>query len=131
MKELNEYKTKQKDLIVKTIKRQKKEFTVKDIYDDLKEIVGLTTIYRMVDKLVENDILIKTIGTDNTTYYQYLEQCQKDNHFYLKCDKCGCMEHIDCDCINDLSNHILKNHKFKLSKKQIIINGLCKKCEDN
>lgn len=122
------YNTKQKDIILNAIKHEKQEFTIKDIYDRIKNETGLTTIYRLVDKMVEDGRLSKYIGKDNTTYYQYLVDCDKDNHFYLKCDKCGKMVHIDCDCIEEMSYHILKKHKFKPSKKHIIINGFCEKC---
>ena len=122
------YNTKQKDIILKTIKKQKHEFTIKDIYDDIGGSVGLTTIYRLVDKLVDENIINKYISKDNITYYQYLNECEKENHFYLKCNKCGDLVHIDCDCIIDLSNHIFKEHKFKPSKENIIISGVCEKC---
>lgn len=122
------YNTKQKELILEVIKKQNKEFTIKDIYSELEDKTGLTTIYRLVDKMVDSGTLNKFIGKDNTTYYQYLEECNKLNHFYLKCQICGDMIHIDCDCISDLSNHILKKHKFKLSHEHIIINGICEKC---
>ena len=105
------YKTQQKDIILSIIKKQKNEFTIKDIYKSIKDEVGLTTIYRLLDKLVEEKILNKTISSDNTTYYQYLEECSEDNHFYLKCDKCGTLIHVDCDCIEELTNHIHKDHK--------------------
>lgn len=124
------YRTKQKDLIREIIKKQNNEFTIKDIYEKVKDNTGLTTIYRMVDKMVDEHELNKYIGKDNITYYQYLEKCEHDNHFYLKCDKCGSLAHIDCDCINDLSKHITKEHGFKLNKEQIIINGLCSKCNN-
>lgn len=122
------YKTKQKDIILDTIKKQEHDFTIKDIYEKLNHEVGLTTIYRLVDKLVDNGALRKNIDKDNITYYEYLEECSCDNHFYLKCDKCGAIEHVDCDCINELSMHILKEHDFKLNKQHIFINGLCHKC---
>lgn len=122
------YKTQQKDIILGIIKKQKHEFTIKDIYESIKEEVGLTTIYRSVDKLVEEGRLNKTISSDNTTYYQYLEECNEENHFYLKCDKCGNLIHVDCDCIEELTNHILKNHKFKPNKNHIIIEGICNNC---
>lgn len=126
MKEV--YKTKQKDIILNIIKQQKNSFTIKDIYKDLKGKVGLTTIYRLIDKLAEENKLNKTISSDNTTYYQYLEECTEENHFYLKCDKCGNMTHIDCDCIEELTSHIVQNHKFKPNKDHIIIDGICSKC---
>jgi len=122
------YNTKQKDIILQIIKKEETEFTVKDIYSKLNNQVGLTTIYRLVDKLVEEGILNKSISKDNITYYQYLETCNEDNHFYLKCGNCGKIIHIDCDCIKELSHHILNNHKFIPSNKQIIINGICEKC---
>ena len=121
------YNTKQKDLILSVIKKEKHEFTIKDIYSKL-DGIGLTTIYRLVDKLVENKVLNKSISKDNITYYQYLEKCDCENHFYLKCDNCGDMIHIDCDCIEDLKNHIMKEYSFKPASDHIIINGLCKKC---
>ena len=124
----NEYITKQKDIINDLIKNKKAEFTIKEIYNDLNKKIGLTTIYRLVDKLIEEKKLNKTISKDNTTYYQYLEECNEENHFYLKCENCGNLEHVDCDCIEELTNHILKKHKFKLNKDHIIINGICKKC---
>lgn len=123
-----EYNTKQKDIIFGTIINKNREFTVKDIYEELGKKIGLTTIYRFVDKLVSDDKLVKFIGKDNITYYQYLEECCKDNHFYLKCDRCGCMIHIDCDCIMDLSHHIVKEHHFKLNQEHIIIHGVCQNC---
>ena len=122
------YNTKQKDKILSVIKNIKNEFTIKDIYEKLEGQIGLTTIYRYIDKLVNDGIVNKTISDDNVTYYQYLEKCDHDNHFYLKCEICKDMKHIDCDCINELYNHIKDEHSFKLNKEKIIINGICKKC---
>ena len=122
------YNTKQQALLLNTMKKQHQEFTVKDLYLQLKGEIGLTTIYRMVDKLVSTGEITKCIGKDNITYYQYLGDCPLVNHFYLKCLDCGNLTHIDCDCISDMANHILTEHNFKLNHKQIIINGFCEKC---
>ena len=121
------YNTKQKDLILEIVEKQKHDFTIKDIYDSLNGSVGLTTIYRLIDKLIEEGLVNKYIDK-NKTYYQYLSKCEEENHFFLRCNKCGSLVHIDCDCIQDLSNHILKEHKFKPDKEHIIINGMCDKC---
>ena len=123
------YSTKQKDIILDVIKTKQKEFTIKEIYEELKDNVGLTTIYRLVDKLVSENIINKNIGVDNITYYEYLDSCNNDNHFFLKCEKCKKLEHVDCDCINTLYNHIKANHSFNINKNNIIINGICKNCQ--
>lgn len=125
---MEKYNTHQKNIILDVIKSQKKEFTIKDIYNQVNGKVGLTTIYRMIDNLIDENIINKYISKDNITYYLFLNSCEEENHFYLKCDECGDLVHIDCDCITDLSNHISKKHKFRLNKNQIVINGICKKC---
>ena len=122
------YNTKQKDLILNVIKSIG-EFTVKDVYSKLEGKIGLTTIYRYIERLEKEGNITKYIGKDNATYYEYLEECDACNHFYLKCDKCGDLKHIDCDCIEDLTNHIYKDHNFKLNKEHIIINGVCGRCK--
>jgi len=120
------YNTGQRELLLNTISHENGEFTVKDISN--KTDVGLTTIYRFIDKLVKEGKLKKEIGNDNTTYYQYLEECDCDDHFYLKCTSCGELTHVDCECIDSLSKHIKKKHNFKLNRENIIIEGLCSKC---
>ncbi len=77
----NNYKTKQKDEILEIIKKENKPFTIKEIYARSK--VGLTTVYRLVDKLVEENTINKYIGKDGKNYYRYLKKCPNENHFYL------------------------------------------------
>lgn len=125
------YNTKQKGIILDVIKKQKNEFSAKDIYNEVKDLTGLTTIYRFIDKLVSDGILNKTLRNGNTTYYQYLTKCNRNNHFYLKCITCGNLTHIDCDCIKELTSHITKHHKFRPNKDHIVITGICNKCYKN
>ena len=128
MPEREHYNTKQKKILLEKIKSLNYDFMIKDLYKELNEQVGLTTIYRFIDKLVEENQLRKYIGKDNNAYYQYLEECEKENHFYLKCDICNKRIHIDCDCITDLISHIGKKHQFLPNNKNIVIEGICKKC---
>ena len=122
------YNTKQKELLIDLISKQLHEFTIKDIYEKVKDKTGLTTVYRVVDQMISDGYLEKSIGDNNTTYYQYLEKCNEENHFYLRCEKCGDMIHVDCDCISELTSHITNEHKFIPNKEHIIINGICNKC---
>ena len=128
MKRKDNYHTKQKEKVMNVIKNKKNEFTIKEIYESLNKEVGLTTIYRLIDKLINKGMIHQSIGKDNITYYQYLEECEKENHFYLKCETCGTLIHIDCNCIKELTDHIITNHKFKPTKSKFIINGICDKC---
>lgn len=129
--ERKKYKTKQKEIILDNIKKINHEFTIQELYLKLNKEVGLTTIYRLVDKLVSDKVLNKYITSDNKTYYEYLKKCSHENHFYLKCNNCSKLIHIDCDCIKELENHILNNHKFNINHENIVINGICSKCRSD
>lgn len=132
MNERKKYATSNKKSIMKYIEHNKNDFSAKDLYilmKENKENIGLTTIYRFLEELNSKEIVKKFYDEKNIACYHYLERCEKGNHFYLKCNKCGILIHIDCNCITDLQNHILYEHKFKSDNKNIIINGLCEKCK--
>lgn len=125
------YSTNAKKCIEKYINRTKDSFDAQKLYQLMKENdekIGLTTIYRHLSELTKKGILKQTYNKNNVATYQYLEECDNTNHFYLKCNKCGTLIHIDCDCILQLQSHILNNHEFKADNKNIIISGMCKKC---
>lgn len=121
------YSTRQKDLILSIIQSMDHEFTIREIYNSIPDTTSLTTVYRLVDQLEQEGIINKAIGSDGNTYYQYIEKCDC-NHFYLKCEKCGSLTHVECDFVNDLENHILEDHKFRLNCEHIIMNGICYEC---
>ena len=124
------YKTNNKKCIMNYIEKFNDSFTIKELYNEIivNNNIGLTTIYRFIDELLKKDILKKDYNENNIATYQLLEKCEKGNHFYLKCNNCGKLIHIDCDCILELQNHILINHQFKIDK-NTIISGLCNKCK--
>lgn len=125
------YNTRQKVKIQKIIVDQSREFSMKDIYNELirlGEDVGLTTIYRVADEMIEAGALRKNIAKDGQVRFQYLESCHKNGHCYLKCDQCGRLEHTDCHLVNELVHHVADEHGFQANEKDIIINGTCRRC---
>lgn len=127
MQRSKHYHTKQKDLIVDLIKKQPHRFTVEDIHKMTDRQAGITTIYRVVNSLAEEGLVVKTFE-DGVTYYRYLEPCNKQNHFYLKCNHCDKLVHVKCDYVEKLARHIARTHNFSPSPEHIIINGTCATC---
>lgn len=131
MEQRNTYNTKQKKLIREKILEMEGDFTVKELFSELietDESVGLTTVYRAIDKLVEEGEIIKTVGRDRTIYYRCVEKCERMGHCLLKCERCGKMEHEDCHVVEELEEHLKIRHHFLMDKKDIIIYGLCESC---
>lgn len=121
------YHTKQKEIILDIIKKENGRFSINDIYKKTRG-VGLTTVYRFINKLVEEDKVSREVDNNNQVYYYYLSDCKCRYHMYLKCSKCGKMIHINCDFTEELYNHILKEHGFVTNKEHLIINGMCQEC---
>ena len=96
------YKTKQQSAIKECLEMHKDGYvTVMDIENYLKENdcqVGLTTIYRHLEKMEKDGIVTKfSVEGQPGACFQYIEQGEnhhfsinpKKTIFYGKCEKCG------------------------------------------
>ena len=74
--------------------------------------VNITTIYRYLDKLAKDGTVIKYVAEKgNQAVYQYVElghHCEE--HLHLQCVKCGKIIHLECEFMDEISEHILKDH---------------------
>ena len=125
------YRTKTREIVNEEIKNYPNGFIVKELKSDLDKKgvnIGLTTIYRTLDLLEADMMVTKFYDENNIAHYKYVNDCQSETHFYLKCQKCDKIYHVDCSCMDDLGLHILKQHKFKIDTKNIILEGLCNNC---
>lgn len=110
-----------------------KTVTVNNISEHLKENgceVNVTTIYRFLDKLIDDEKVIKYVAEKGKqATFQYVENGHRcDEHLHLQCIKCGGITHLECDFMNEIAKHIGSNHGFKIQCKNSIIYGICKSC---
>lgn len=128
------YKTKNKEIIYMILlKNIGKSLSVKDITKILekKKIkIGISSIYRILNKLEnENKLHIIIRANGEKTYELLLEDCK--DHLHVKCKVCGNIYHIKCDKLFNILKHIEDDHGIKIDSLKSIISGKCKKCEDN
>lgn len=110
--------------------------TVTDIDQYLKKHdneVNITTIYRYLDKLAKEGTVMKYVAEKGSqAVYQYVEMGHHcEEHLHLKCVSCGCIIHLECAFMQEISEHILEDHGFKLQCKNSIIYGLCRNAGKN
>ncbi len=131
------YKTKQRDLILSFLESNvNQHFTAEEIYQQLHSIgnsVGKTTVYRHLVQLEKENKVRKYISDgDNGACYEYVSgESTHQEHFHLKCQDCGALIHLDCDYLNDLNNHVISRHNFKIDHTKTVLYGKCAKCEKN
>lgn len=116
----------QKQIVFENIKNRYDHPTATDIYDDLKKQnlkIGLTTIYRILNDLVEEGKVNKIITTDKIYHFDY----NRINHIHFICTNCGHIYDIDKNDFKKLDVEFKnKNHKIE----NLFIQGLCDKCKD-
>ena len=86
----------------------------------------MTTVYRQLERLAQQGLVHKAV-TDQGAYYQY---CGHDEGscFLLKCEKCGCIRHLDCSHLGELYQHLEREHHFRIDPRRTLFYGLCESC---
>lgn len=126
------YNTKQQKAILNYIAENADSYiTVSQISEHMKAQnikIGLTTIYRHLDKLIEQGLInkIKVDGLSGACF-KY-EQPEETSYFGLKCEKCGEINKIDCSHLKLFYEHISSEHKFNINQNKTIFYGICKSC---
>ena len=128
------YKTKQLDELLDYLKSTKgNHLIVSDIINHFKSKdikIGTTTIYRLLEKLVNEGIVNKYyIDNQTSACFEYIGHNHKESSCYhLKCENCNKLIHLHCNEIDDLQHHIFNHHKFKLNPIKTVFYGLCDDC---
>ena len=133
------YKTKQREILIKYFEKKPGEhITAGDVYEYLKgrgESIGQSTVYRQLEKLVDEGILNKYImDSSSPACFEYVGMAvHKDAKtcFHCKCEKCGRLIHLHCDELNEIAGHLKSDHGFKLNPLRTVFYGLCEECSED
>lgn len=134
MKRNSGYNTKQKELLLDFLIQNKDKHTnvqeISTFFSNNDAPVGITTIYRQLDKLVEQGLVRKYVLDGKTSAcYQYIESTDScHEHFHLKCFDCGQLFHINCNHLATIYEHIFDDHGFTLDLSKTVFYGKCAQC---
>jgi Fur family ferric uptake transcriptional regulator len=137
MNHKSKYNTKQYQEILDYLKSIKhSHVTAKEVYDHLSEKdpgskIGKVTVYRQLERLVEEGVVDKYVTGQNTpACFEYIgtDDCGDRICVHGKCLKCGKLFHLHCDEIIDLREHLKEHHGFSPDFHHTVIYGVCKDC---
>ncbi len=123
---------KYKDIITSYLKNHEEHrIAAADIYEHLREHecdVNKTTVYRNLDKLEAEGVLKKyKLPDEAISYYRYVDpSC--NHHLHMQCKRCGKIFHLNCEFMDEITEHLLKDHGFLLDCSDSLLVGLCEDC---
>lgn len=91
--------------------------------------IGQTTVYRHLEKLHSGGLLRKYALDEGSACYQFVNSgtaCRE--HFHLKCETCGRLIHLECDLLDEIQQHVFKNHRFQINALKTVFYGQCAQC---
>jgi len=128
-----EYVTDNKSSVVSFFKEnENRHFTIDGAISELRADgtdIPKSSLYRIVSNLCRTGTLkrFETAGVDSFVYQYANFGTSCEMHFHLKCKNCGKLIHLECEQMNELRDHIMKEHGFLIGGDGII-NGVCSKC---
>ena len=137
IKEQIRYKTKQREQLLDYLKTVPgKHITVGEICGFLRDngaVISTTTVYRQLEKMVNEGIVNKyIIDANSPACFEYIQKevnCHEHECFHCKCEKCGKLIHLHCDEISNVERHILEEHGFRIDSLRTVFYGICEECQ--
>lgn len=129
-----ERQTEQKKVLLDYMKENKnKHITIKEIREGIKDEIGLTTIYRIINSLIKKGTVTK-IPLENKqgycyTYNEKTDECHSNEHYHLICEECNKLVHFESVEIEKLQKETSEKEDFVINKDRIVFFGRCKDCK--
>jgi len=107
--------------------------TVEEIYDLAKEEspeIGLATIYRTVQVLLELHVIEKVTFDDGFARYELNgeETGSGHRHHHVICTQCGKVYSLETDLLDTLEKQVFESLGFEVTDHEVKLYGLCSAC---
>jgi Fur family ferric uptake transcriptional regulator len=126
--------------ILDVLSKTTKHLSAEDIYLEVHKVypaIGLTTVYRTLELLVQTGMVFKFDFGDGRARYELSEGPQRiGHHHHLVCTGCGrIVDYTDfineeIELLKQTEKGLSKKYKFKITNHLIQFYGLCDKCKN-
>ena len=120
--------TRQRAAVGELLRRTSEFRTASQIHDDLRhagEDIGLTTVYRTLQLMVEAEQLDAIRTDDGETAYR---RCSTGHHHHLVCRSCGTTVEVEGPAIETWTDQVAAEHGFSDVQHHLEIFGVCAGC---
>jgi Fur family ferric uptake transcriptional regulator len=119
-----------KTAVLEIFEKSEKALSHTEIQHQLNDLCDRVTTYRILERLLNDDIIHKISNRDGTVKYakcQHAHQkVQIHNHAHFSCEKC-----LEITCLQQVKPSYIMPHNYKISEINFTISGVCPKCNSN
>jgi Fur family ferric uptake transcriptional regulator len=118
--------TRQRSAVLAALREASEPLSAQDLHAGLGRRVGLATVYRTLQGLVESgqvDVFRRDRGE---ALYRL---CNPLHHHHLVCERCGRVEEIDACEVQPWAERAARRRGFAITGHQADIFGLCPSCQ--
>lgn len=117
-----------KSTILELIESSKVALSQPDIQTHIGDLCNRVTIYRVLDRLVEEGAIHKIIDIDGLTKFMSCHKCEDENHhnhhhIHFHCSECG-----DVTCLHNVVPEFSLPKSYKITDVNFMVSGICKNC---
>lgn len=126
--------TGQRLLVLETMAEHPGEhLTAEEIFDLARRNypeIGLATIYRTLQVLVELNVVDKISFDDGFARYELIEELdsERHHHHHAICIGCKTVISLEEDLLEALEQELMENHGFAVTDHEVKLYGYCKEC---
>ena len=115
------------------LENEQDHLSAEDIFLMVKEKapdIGLATVYRTLELLLELKIVDKINFGDGVYRYDLRKDGDVHFHHHLVCMNCGSVHEIEDDLLLDVEKIVESDYDFKIKDHRLTFYGICSKCQD-
>lgn len=113
--------------ILKLINQSDTALSHSEIQTELSGLCDRVTIYRVLDRLVDEDFIHKVVNVDGVVKYASCHECtpglHHHNHIHFSCEVCHSLT-----CLEDIEPSFQLPKKYKAKEFNFTISGICPEC---
>ncbi len=120
--------TLQRNLVLGMVRKLKGHATAEEVYEGVVANypnISKTTVYRNLKELADAGEIRRLEVPGGADYYDHI--CE--NHYHIRCVKCGKVVDVDMDFIKNLQNSIKNSHGFIVDGYDLMFKGICEECQ--
>lgn len=120
--------TKKRVMMINCLRHSDRPLSAEEIHLLLNKDVdiNLSTVYRALNALVDNRIVIKQTLSDGNSVFQLNSS---EHQHILRCKVCGEVSYIDVCPINDITDEIERKSGYSIVGHNLEFIGICTKCQ--